>query len=187
MTRIRYGLVTESPQPASPFRFATGEDAESILAIVEAAYRATGEGAGWTTESHLLAGRRTGIEEVRALISSETGGLLTFRDGDVVVASCHLDRRAGHAYFGMFAVTPGRQAQGLGKGMLAEAERIARDEWRMTEMRLTVLSVRGDLIAWYERRGFAPTGQTSPFPYGDERFGVPRVDDLRFVELAKLL
>jgi GNAT superfamily N-acetyltransferase len=87
----------------------------------------------------------------------------------------------------MFAVTPGRQAQGLGKGMLAEAERIARDEWRMTEMRLTVLSVRGDLIAWYERRGFAPTGQTSPFPYGDERFGVPRVDDLRFVELAKLL
>ena len=38
-----------------------------------------------------------------------------------------------------------------------------------------------------ERRGYRRTGIYSPFPYGDERFGIPRRDDLRFELLVKPL
>jgi hypothetical protein len=52
---------------------------------------------------------------------------------------------------------------------------------------MTVIHLRDTLIAWYERRGYRRTGETEPFPYGDERFGIPRRDDLYFVVLEKAL
>jgi GNAT superfamily N-acetyltransferase len=113
--------------------------------------------------------------------------MLIAEDGGALVACCQLEDRGGHAYFGMFAVDPRRQGGGLGKKVLAEAERVARDEWGAKEMHMTVISVREDLIAWYVRRGYARTGQKSPFPYGDERFGLPKRDDLEFELLVKKL
>jgi ribosomal protein S18 acetylase RimI-like enzyme len=87
----------------------------------------------------------------------------------------------------MFAVSPALQGAGLGKTIIAEAERRAREAWDVTEMHMTVISVREDLIAWYERRGYRRTGEMSPFPYGDERFGIPQRDDLQFELLVKPL
>ncbi|AMS06025.1 GNAT family N-acetyltransferase [Acidipropionibacterium acidipropionici] len=165
-------------------RFAAPDDAERIHRIVEAAYRAKGEGAGWTTESGILDGQRTDLREISELIANPDGGLLTLREDDRIVATCQLERRSDHAYFGMFAVDPAAQAHGLGKYLLSEAGRVGREEWGLSQMRLTVIAARTDLIAWYERRGFRPTGATSPFPYGDERFGIPRVEGLHFVEFS---
>jgi GNAT superfamily N-acetyltransferase len=91
------------------------------------------------------------------------------------------------AYFGMFAVRPGRQGRGLGRAVLAEAQRLARAEWHATRMEMTVIRQRLDLIAWYARLGYQPTGATEPFPYGDERYGRPTRPDLEFVVLAKPL
>jgi len=71
--------------------------------------------------------------------------------------------------------------------LLAEAERIARDEWKLPAMRMTVIDLRDELIAFYERRGYRRTGITKPFPYGDERYGIPKRDDLRFEVLEKSL
>ena len=87
----------------------------------------------------------------------------------------------------MFAVQPELQGSGTGKQMMSVAERIARDEYQCTRMKMTVISVRNDLIAWYERRGYHRTGVFKPFPYGDERFGIPKRDDLRFELLVKEL
>lgn len=164
--------------------FASPDDAGRIHRIVEAAYRAKGDDAGWTTESGLLDGQRTDLQEISELIAQPDGGLLTLRENDRVVASCQLERRPDHAYFGMFAVDPSQQTRGLGKHLMSEAQRVARDDWGLHEMRLTVIAPRTDLIAWYERRGFRRTGGTSPFPYGDRRFGVPRVEGLYFVEFS---
>ncbi len=50
---------------------------------------------------------------------------------------------------------------------------------------MTVINVRETLIAWYLRRGYAKTGATEAFPYGDDRFGKPLRDDLCFVVLEK--
>jgi len=91
------------------------------------------------------------------------------------------------AYFGTFAIAPGRQGTGLGSALMRAAEEQARDRWGAADMRMTVINRRDDLIAYYERRGWQRTGLTSPFPYGDDRFGTPKVDDLCFVELKKPL
>jgi ribosomal protein S18 acetylase RimI-like enzyme len=87
----------------------------------------------------------------------------------------------------MFAVSPSRQGAGLGRAVLAEAERYARDEWGAGELRMTVIVQRADLIAWYVRRGYTRTGELTPFPYGDERFGRPRRSDLAFETLSRKL
>src|SRR3546814_15500701 len=87
----------------------------------------------------------------------------------------------------MFSVQPNAQGSGIGRQMLAEAERVARDEWQQTTMRMTVIDVREDLIAWYLRRGYPRTGISKPFHYGDERFGIPKRHELRFPVLTKPL
>ena len=51
---------------------------------------------------------------------------------------------------------------------------------------MTVIARRRELIAWYERRGYALTGETRPFPMDDPRFGLPR-EPLFFVVLRKRL
>lgn len=170
------------------FRDATLADVDEIVQLVESAYRGETSKAGWTTEADLLAGQRTDAAAVRDLVEAPDARLLLAVDGDALLACCQLERRgADAAYFGMFAVRPGLQGGGLGKLVLAEAERLARDEWRASLMRMTVIAQRRELIAWYERRGYRATGETRPFPYGDERFGLPRRDDLHFVVLAKSL
>jgi ribosomal protein S18 acetylase RimI-like enzyme len=47
----------------------------------------------------------------------------------VMVGCCQLERHDSHAYFGTFAVAPDLQGAGTGRALLAEAERLARDEW----------------------------------------------------------
>jgi ribosomal protein S18 acetylase RimI-like enzyme len=173
-------------EPNSPvFRAAGAADIPAIVALVESAYRGDSGRRGWTTESELLDGRRTDAQAVGELVGRPGSCiLLAERDGQLI-ASAHVERQGESGYFGMFAVDPDQQGGGLGKAVLAEAERIAREQWQCRAMRMTVIEQRAELIAWYERRGYRRTGEYQPFPYGDERFGIPRRDDLRFEVLVK--
>ncbi|KAB1913022.1 GNAT family N-acetyltransferase [Micromonospora sp. AMSO31t] len=168
-------------------RTARPADVAALVDLVESAYRGERSRAGWTTEADLLAGQRTDPAMVAEAVSSPGGTVLVVEDGTGIVACCQLERRDDHVYFGMFAVAPGRQGGGLGRDLLAEAERHAREQWQSGELRMTVITQREDLIAWYERRGYVRTGELSPFPYGDERFGVPLRPDLAFETLRKKL
>ncbi|MCG7206011.1 GNAT family N-acetyltransferase [Streptomyces arenae] len=172
---------------ALTFRAATDTDVDALVALIESAYRGDASRAGWTTEADILDGQRTDPEGVLQVIKSPDSRLLTVERDGRIVACCQLEHRGAHAYFGMFAVSPALQGAGLGKVVIAEAERQAREDWGATEMHMTVISVRDDLIAWYERRGYRRTGEMSPFPYGEERFGVPLRDDLQFELLVKPL
>jgi ribosomal protein S18 acetylase RimI-like enzyme len=176
--------MTEPPSPVS-FRTACAQDVPAIVALVESAYRGESGRRGWTTESHLLDGQRTDAADVGALIARPDSRLLLAERDDALVASCHVERRGADGYFGMFAVDPAEQGHGLGKRVLAEAERIASEQWQCRVMRMTVIVQREELIAWYVRRGYRRTGEHQPFPYGDERFGIPRRADLRFEVLVK--
>jgi ribosomal protein S18 acetylase RimI-like enzyme len=168
------------------FRAAGIADADAVVALVESAYRGESGLRGWTTETHLLDGRRTNAADVTQVMARPHSRiLLAERDGRLL-ASCQIERHDdGAGYFGMFAVDPAEQGSGLGKQVLAEAERIAAEEWQCRIMRMTVIVQREELIAWYVRRGYRRTGECQPFPYGDERFGIPRRDDLRFEVLLK--
>jgi ribosomal protein S18 acetylase RimI-like enzyme len=170
-----------------PYRVAAAADVPAIVSLVESAYRGESGLRGWTTESHLLDGQRTDAESVAGLIEREGSLVLLIERDGALVACCHIEQQGDAGYFGMFAVDPEQQAGGVGRALLAEAERVAHEAWQLPLMRMTVIEQRADLIAWYQRRGYQLTGETGAFPYGQPRFGVPRRDDLRFVYLSKAL
>lgn len=169
------------------FRAAERADVHALVALLESAYRGDSSRAGWTTEADLLGGRRTDPDGVGAVVTDDGSIMLAVELAGDLVACCQLERRGDAAYFGMFAVRPELQGAGLGKAVLAEAERRVAAEWGAREMHMTVIRQREDLIAWYERRGYTRTGKITPFPYGDERFGIPRREDLAFELLVKTL
>ncbi len=57
------------------------------------------------------------------VVKSPDSRLLTVERDGAVVACCQLEHRGDSAYFGMFAVSPALQGAGLGKVIIAEAER----------------------------------------------------------------
>jgi len=169
------------------FRFAGPRDVDDVVGLVQSAYRGDTSRQGWTTEADLLEGQRTDAAAVREVIEQADSVLLLARRNGTLVGSCQLVcRELGEStYFGMFAVCPGLQGVGLGRAVLAEAERVARARWGARAMRMTVIRQREELIDWYRRRGFESTGESEPFPYGDERYGIPLRDDLEFIVLEK--
>ena len=169
------------------FRNATPADIDALVALVTSAYRGDSSRAGWTTEADLLDGNRIDPEVLRADLERPRSRVLLAEADGGLQACAHVADEDGAGYFGLFAVHPGLQGGGLGKQLLAECERIARDEWQLPVMRMTVIDVRAELIAFYERRGYRRTGEFKPFPYGDTRFGQPKRDDLRFEVLEKPL
>lgn len=169
------------------FREAGTADVDAIVALVESAYRGDASRSGWTTEADLLAGQRTDPAGVLDSISAADSVVVLAERDEALVACCHVQRRGERCYFGMFAVDPSRQGGGLGGQAMTYAEELARTRWGCTVMEMTVIRQRTDLIAFYERRGYTDTGRRSPFPYGDERFGLPLRDDLEFTLLEKVL
>lgn len=173
------------------FRDATVADIPALVDLVTRAYRGEASRAGWTTEADLLEGQRIDPDVLRGDIERPRSRvLLAERDG-ALVACAHVavenDAGGEVGYFGMFAVDPDLQGGGTGRAVLAEAERVVRESFGLDRLQMTVIVQRTELIDWYVRRGYRRTGAFKPFPYGDERFGVPLRDDLRFEVLEKEL
>lgn len=161
---------------------------DEIAALVNSAYRGDSSRQGWTTEADLLGGQRTDPETLAQELAAKPGAqLLVLREAAAAppLGCVWLEpTRGGTWHLGMLSVRPDLQDRGLGRALLTQAELAAKAQGaRRIEM--TVIGLREPLIAWYERRGYARTGETRPFPYGDARFGEPRREDLRFVVLAK--
>ena len=174
------------------FRDAVEADIPALVALVTSAYRGEASRAGWTTEADLLDGNRIDPDVLRGDIQRPGSRVLLAEreradSGRELLGCAHVSIEDGAGYFGMFSIRPDLQGAGLGKRLLAEAERVVREEWKLPAMRMTVIDVRGELIAFYERRGYRRTGIKKPFPATDPRFGIPKRDDLRFEVLEKPL
>lgn len=164
------------------FRAATPDDVATLHPLIERAYRGDTAKTGWTHEADLLFDDRTSADELTALVADpDRVILLAHRDGALV--GCVQVARIGddRAYLGMLTVEPSLQASGLGRRLLAAAEAEAVARFAARRMEMTVIHRRAELIAWYERRGYAPTGETRPFPVDPPR---PELD---FVVLEKAL
>src|SRR5688572_26959723 len=144
-----------SPAPAAiRFRPATSADTDALVALVESAYRGDVSKQGWTTEADMLGGRRTGPDDIQDCLARAGSRILLAErdtpDGTPELLACaHVAVEDGAGYFGMFSVRPDLQGGGLGKVLLAEAERVAREEWGLPLMRMTVIDIRDELIAFY--------------------------------------
>ncbi|MEX5707732.1 alpha/beta fold hydrolase [Parafrankia sp. FMc6] len=184
-------MATDADHPVGDraeltLRAAGPGDVAALVELIESAYRGEHSRVGWTTEADLLGGQRTDPEMLAAALAEpDIRMLLALGPAGEPVGCCQLQRRPDGAYFGMFAVQPDIQGRGVGDRLLTAAEALARDEWAAARMELYVISLRAELIAWYERRGYRRTDRHEPFPYGDTRFGVPLRDDLVFAVLEK--
>ena len=152
---------------------ATPADSARLTRHVNAAYRGETARQGWTTESDLLDGQRideAGVAEMLALPGAAM--LLALDANGELLGSFHAQLKGDVVYLGMLAVTPMRQTQGVGKFLLEAAEDYGRQHG-CTVSKMTVISVRAELIAYYERRGYRLTGATEAFPT-DPRYGIPK-------------
>jgi GNAT superfamily N-acetyltransferase len=153
--------------------FATLAEVARLTALVNSAYRGDSSRQGWTTEAHLLDGQRIDEEGIREMLAvPEAAMLLCLGEDDELLGSFYAHPTGGKVYLGMLAVAPTGQGQGVGKFLIRAAEDYGRQDG-CTVSKMTVISVRSELIAFYERLGYRQTGATEPFPT-DPRYGIPR-------------
>lgn len=164
------------------FRFAGAEDAPAIAALIESAYRGDESRRGWTTEAHLIEGNRTSVSEIADNIAAPNKRFIMAFEAAKLIGCAMIKNDNGTGYFGMFAVNPTLQGSGHGKQILGYAEQQIRTLWNCPHVTMTVISLREDLIAYYERRGYKRT-TTKPFPFEQEP-GAKR-KDFHFVVLTK--
>lgn len=170
----------------SDFRLARPGDAAALQPLVHRAYRGDSARQGWTHEADLLDGQRIDAASLESVIADPTQAVIVAERAGAAVGCVQVsDKRNGLAYLGMLTVDPLLQGSGLGRRLIDAAERFAVERFEARRMEMTVIVQRDELIDWYRRRGYQPTGETRPFPATDPRFGLPKRDDLAFVVLAR--
>lgn len=160
----------------------------ALAAFINVAYRGQSAELGWAHEAGYITGQRTNADMLRDdLAANPEAQLLAWRESETLMGCVWLEPDADGLWkLGLLTVRPDQQDRGLGRTLLAaaEAHAAARGARRIG---ITVVHLRDALIAWYERRGYVRTGETAPFPYEDQRFGVPIRDDLSFILMEKQL
>jgi ribosomal protein S18 acetylase RimI-like enzyme len=164
---------------------ATAADLPEIVALMNRAYRGAD---GWAVERGYIEGDRISLPDLQAELAEKPRmQLLVWREAGNLLGTVTLEPQEGGAwYLGGLTIEPGHQDGGLGRRLLTEAEDIARTGGA-NRIRLNVVWLREALIAWYLRRGYTATGERTPFPYGDNRWGRPLRNDLAVVWFEKSL
>ena len=164
-------------------RKATLKNIPELVMLVNSAYRGEGSKKGWTTEADLLDGIRTDAESIEQMINKKNAVILqSFNNNDVLQGCVYLEKQKDKMYLGMLTVSPPEQTKGIGKQLLIVAENYA-NEQKCLLVEMTVISVRKELIAWYQKHGYKNTGKTKPFP-NDAKFGIPK-QPLEFIIMQK--
>jgi len=164
---------------------ATVNDIPQLLQLINSAYRGEEAKKGWTHEADLIDGSiRTDEVSLKKLIEKPGAVILKYEQDEKISGCVYLEKKKERLYLGMLSVSPEIQAQGVGKKLLKAAEEYASKN-NCTAIEMTVISVRKELIAWYERNGYYKTEKKEPFPV-DGRFGNPR-QELEFVYMEKQL
>ena len=164
-------------------RVAREANAKEIAALVNRAYRPSPQDAGWTHEANLVAGERTTTEQVLSLFHEQSTILLLCL-GPKIVACVHVQGGHSGTYIGMLATEPKMQAQGLGKRMLLHAETYAIEHFHASLLKMSVISSRPELLAFYERRGYVLTGEVENYPLS-AGVGQPLVAGIHVLSLVK--
>ncbi len=162
---------------------ATIQDIPELNILINSAYRGESSKKGWTTEEHLLGGVRTDEDNLSQLLQKENVTILKYTENNQIIGSVYLEKQDNKLYLGMLTVSPELQGGGIGKKLMQAAEDFARNA-KLNTISMTVISVRKELIAYYERRGYKNTGETKPFPMTDPKFGLPK-QFLEFIVMEK--
>jgi ribosomal protein S18 acetylase RimI-like enzyme len=162
---------------------ATLQDIPALATLINSAYRGESSKKGWTTEAHLLEGKRTDQQEMTEIFLDPKNTILKFTENDKIIGSVLLVEKGHQLYLGMLTVSPELQNSGIGKKLLAEAENHAK-ALGLSGIIMTVISVREELIAWYKRHGYVDTGEREAFPESGIHVTVSE-EPLEFIFLEK--
>lgn len=176
---------------ALTIRLATSTDRDAIVALMQRAYRGEESKQGWTSEAHLIDGERITPEAIDQVLENPHHRLLAARNAEGQLIGCadieQLTDTPDTCSFGKFAVEPTLQGGGVGKLLLQAAEAEARRTFAATRMVMTVIEGRNELIAFYERRGYAATGNKVSMADIHADPNMTRGHDLMLLEFAKNL
>jgi ribosomal protein S18 acetylase RimI-like enzyme len=164
---------------------ATLDDVSFLNILVNSAYRGEHSKKGWTTEAYILDGIRISEKELFESIQKPDITIFKFTINEEIIGCVMLAKKTNKLYLGMLTVSPELQNVGVGKALLKFSEEYA-VELGLSKIVMTVISVRQELIAWYNRHGYIDTGQREPFPMNNPDFGLPK-QKLEFVVLEKIV
>jgi ribosomal protein S18 acetylase RimI-like enzyme len=164
---------------------ATVEDISALNILVNSAYRGESSRKGWTTEADLLGGIRTSEKGLLETIQTPKTFILKFSEEGKILGCVMLLAKENALYLGMLTVSPELQGSGIGKKLLKSAETFAKEKG-ISKIEMTVISIRFELVSWYERHGYVKTGETKPFPMDNPDFGEPK-QYLEFIVMEKWL
>ena len=172
------------------FHKAELSDAQSIAQLINSAYRGETSRVGWTTEADILDGLRTTTPEIASIIKREDAFILVGVLHDEIVATITCERQDAHgkniAHLGMIAVKPILQNKNHGKTLITAAEVICLRQWRVVGFHMAVITLRTELIGFYERLGFARSGEFANFPIASDLWQ-PKVEGLTLEYLVKIM
>jgi predicted N-acetyltransferase YhbS len=160
----------------------TANDIPVITKLVNSAYQGEPGSKSWTSEGEIVAGQRTTEDIVRNLLQQPSITMLQCIDEQTIVGCVLLEKKENTLYLGMLSVDPHRQASGIGKLLLQHGESFARDHGYDTVI-ITVINMRHELIDWYKRKGYRPTGNLQPF----SNHSSTALADFSFMEMKKEL
>ncbi|OSZ77687.1 GNAT family N-acetyltransferase [Chitinophagaceae bacterium IBVUCB2] len=162
------------------------QDIPALTELINSAYRGEASKKGWTTEADLLKGDlRTDVLTLTELLKNTKAVMLKYVPTDGIIAGCvFLEQRERGLYLGMLTVSPQMQAAGIGKKLLAAAETYAKEKG-CKSIFMNVITLRTELIRWYERNGYMQTAERVPMP-DNPKFGIP-TQPLEFVIMEKII
>lgn len=167
------------------YQLAQNSDLPQLSSFVNRAYRGDTARQGWTHEADLLDGTRVEASLLAEELARGVSLVMAY-EGSELLGCYHFEMKDAHtAYVGMITVDPLKQGGGLGKQLLENAFARGRSLGAQV-IKLTVMSDRLELIAYYERRGFKLTGTEFTFEPGDARYGLPK-KDLVLLEMSRNL
>ncbi len=165
---------------------ATLQDAKELNILINAAYRGEESKKGWTSEAEILGGIRIDEITLKTMLNQGDGTIIKYTsEAGEILGTVYLEVKMPALYLGMFAVSPLSQSKGIGKALLAFAEDFALAQG-CDRITITVISTRKELIDWYSRHGYVPTGHSIAFDDLKSRFGDPKVDAIDLIEMHKI-
>ncbi|EFA81101.1 hypothetical protein PPL_05937 [Heterostelium album PN500] len=164
----------------------------------------------WTNETHYIGGKRLDNQSLAREIKKQSDDVMLYfvlelrnsnnnidtseKDGatgnnnnskNKPIASIRIDRDNDIAYIGTFSVDSKLQSDGVGGVLMRFAELYIKANWiQVKEIVLYVVSIRYELLKWYQNIGYTLTSETRPF-FNPDHDSVPFVDGIVFSKLTK--
>ena len=139
------------------------DDIPELAFLINKAYKGEGSKQAWTSEGDLFDGLRINENVLTELFGDENAIILKYvNDKGAIIGCVYLQKQESQIYLGLLSVSPDTQTAGVGKQLLIAAEEYTREQ-KCNKIVMSVITIRHELVEWYKRRGYYPTG-IKPFP-----------------------